>query len=455
MSGPKVVRIVTREEVLATCSVLIRRLDGAITRWHQELERLGLADADDIQAVTRRRERIEALLASDRFVDLQKQASDEIAYLERDVEVKRQAAVARAAQRVRQERRQRENAKALLDELERRGADWKGQPWVDSLRRAAAGELTGDEAEAAWNRGFASLAAPDSGSGHQEITEEQKHLAARLKPFCGGEPSGWKHEDPRLKQVDDALASVEVRLGRQAVQAFGERLRALEDRIREPGFEMRLDTLLLDISVALQEAKLNEALIASAREMVAELGGERCSEDGIERSLQRDIEVAIEARDPARLGELSGAARKLLKDRADARAADARRAAILAGLAELGYEVKEGMATAWAKDGRVVVKNPRLPDYGIEFSGAQDASRLLARTVAFSEGRNIARDRDVETIWCGNFGKLREMVSKSGGHIDLERAEPIGSVPLKVVAIDQSPIHEPSQDSKLLHMSER
>lgn len=455
MSGPKVVRIVTREEVLATCSALIRQLDGAIARWHQEVERLGLADADEIQTVTRRRERIEALLASDRFVDLQKQASDEIAYLERDVEVKRQAAVARAAQRVRQERRQRENAKALLGELERRGADWKGQPWVDSLRRAAAGELTGDEAEAAWNLGFSSLATPDSGSGHREPTDEQKYLAARLKPSGGGEPSGWKHEDSRLKQVDDALASVEVRLGRQAVQAFGDRLRALEDRIREPGFEMRLDALMLDIGGALQEAKLHEALVASAREIVTELDGEQTSEEAVERSLRRDIEAAIEARDLAHLGELSAVGRKLLKDRADARATDARRAAILAGLAELGYEVKEGMATAWAKDGRVVVKNPRLPDYGIEFSGAQDASRLLARTVAFSEARNTERDRDAETVWCGNFGKLREMVSKNGGNIDLERAEPIGTIPLKVVAEGQSSTQEQARESKLRHRSER
>lgn len=124
----------------------------------------------------------------------------------------------------------------------------------------------------------------------------------------------------------------------------------------------------------------------------------------------------------------------------------------MAGLAGLGYEVKEGMATAWAKDGRVVLKNPRMPGYGIEFSGAPDATRLQARTVAFTAERNNLRDRDAETIWCGNFGKLSEIVAKSGGRIDLEQAQPIGSMPLKVVATDQTPMAAESQKSKLRHL---
>jgi hypothetical protein len=37
-------------------------------------------------------------------------------------------------------------------------------------------------------------------------------------------------------------------------------------------------------------------------------------------------------------------------------AADARLRAVLGGLAKLGYEVRESMSTAWAQDGRLVVR---------------------------------------------------------------------------------------------------
>jgi hypothetical protein len=40
-------------------------------------------------------------------------------------------------------------------------------------------------------------------------------------------------------------------------------------------------------------------------------------------------------------------------------AAVERRRAVLEGLASLGYEVSEGMATAWVKQGRVVLRKAR------------------------------------------------------------------------------------------------
>ncbi|YCI88526.1 hypothetical protein M1D99_12320 [Pseudomonas sp. R3-41] len=43
-------------------------------------------------------------------------------------------------------------------------------------------------------------------------------------------------------------------------------------------------------------------------------------------------------------------------------AALARREAVLDGLASLGYEVREGMATAWVETGKVVLrKSPCYP----------------------------------------------------------------------------------------------
>ena len=54
---------------------------------------------------------------------------------------------------------------------------------------------------------------------------------------------------------------------------------------------------------------------------------------------------------------------------------------MLEGLAALGYEVREGMATALAEKGRIVVRKPAATDYGIELGAPQGAARLQVRVV--------------------------------------------------------------------------
>ncbi|BBI42545.1 hypothetical protein ALP64_204920 [Pseudomonas syringae pv. actinidiae] len=41
MSGPKVVRIVTREEIIAICEGHLQRLERAVNRWQTQATRLG------------------------------------------------------------------------------------------------------------------------------------------------------------------------------------------------------------------------------------------------------------------------------------------------------------------------------------------------------------------------------------------------------------------------------
>ena len=68
-------------------------------------------------------------------------------------------------------------------------------------------------------------------------------------------------------------------------------------------------------------------------------------------------------------------------------AATARRKAVLGGLAALGYEVRETLATALAREGRIVVRKPGTQDYGVELAapvdGATDAGarRGVGQTV--------------------------------------------------------------------------
>jgi hypothetical protein len=122
-------------------------------------------------------------------------------------------------------------------------------------------------------------------------------------------------------------------------------------------------------------------------------------------------------------------------------AAQARRQAVLKGLASLGYQVNEGMETAWVKEGRLVLKKTSQPGYGVELGGKGESDRLQIRTVAFrnqTTAGDLPRDRDAETIWCTELTRLEEQFAASGGGIIIERAVPAGVTPLKLV--EESPI---------------
>jgi hypothetical protein len=96
------------------------------------------------------------------------------------------------------------------------------------------------------------------------------------------------------------------------------------------------------------------------------------------------------------------------------------------------------MSTTWAADGRLVLKSATRPAYGVEVSAAGGGERMQMRAVAFDadgSGPDPARDRDAETIWCGDLSTLQEGLSKLGGGLVIEKALPVGATPLKRIAV--------------------
>ncbi len=85
------------------------------------------------------------------------------------------------------------------------------------------------------------------------------------------------------------------------------------------------------------------------------------------------------------------------------------------------------MATAWAQTGRVVLRKPATPGYGLEVGGKADNGRLQLRAVALNANRDSQRDRDIETLWCGEFQRLQALLAAQGGELSVERALGWGS----------------------------
>jgi hypothetical protein len=141
--------------------------------------------------------------------------------------------------------------------------------------------------------------------------------------------------------------------------------------------------------------------------------------------------------DAAALDELLTKIRVAIEGARKAAAAAARREALIEGLATMGYEISEGMETAWATEGRVVLRSAARPDYGVEVAGDAAAGRVQMRAVAFVHGGvgpDAARDTDAEAIWCGEVGALQDRLATLGGGLTIERALAVGATPLKRVA---------------------
>lgn len=105
MSGPKVVRIVTREERIALCEAQARLVEHVLSRFEAERRRLGEFSESDVSTITARREYFRKLLQQEALAELQQQVPLEIEYLDRDLDECQQRIIVKATQR-RQRKRQ-------------------------------------------------------------------------------------------------------------------------------------------------------------------------------------------------------------------------------------------------------------------------------------------------------------------------------------------------------------
>lgn len=230
---------------------------------------------------------------------------------------------------------------------------------------------------------------------------------------------GWiRASEPLLKRLDEAREAQSPRRG------------------------LLLDGLEVETGRVLAEARRATDLMSALRVLLAEM-----AQAGLPIAAFAVSEGAVVADE---IQERLGAAGAVLaRHRAD-EAAAARRAAVMRGLAGLGYEVREGMTTTFAASGRLVVADAARPGYGIEVSGAADGRQFQMRPVAFTAPgapADTARDRDAETIWCGQVSELSKSLTASGSGMEIVRALPIGATPLKRVS---SPGHGAVEEAETL-----
>ena len=432
MSGPKVVRIVTREEILAICEGHLRRLDQAVAQWIAHGRKNGEIHEEEIAATRARQQHLSDLLKQDAFMDLQKKVPDEIAYLKADALRREQLAIEKAEVALKRARQGRENAAALVNALGARGTKVSAD-LLSELELIAKGSGS-DNVEAILARGFTLLVPAET----RGLSDARRNLAAKL---AGDEKSQtfelWKasHKpdspfNALLERVDSQIAEAQILVGPSLTETYISRLRSIEADANDPRCKLLLDSLILDLSNNITSEKKRRDAYERLTGLTAELQG---LESDAVTSLRNQINACTDETAADIIAMLAEKCQSLLDSEMQRKAAQSRRDVILQGLARLGYEVNEGMSTSWASDGRVVLRKPSLPGYGVEVGGQIESSRLQVRAVALSNDRDPARDKDVETIWCGDFSRLQHLVAQQGNNLLIERALAIGQVPLKVV----------------------
>ncbi len=404
MSGPKAFRIVTRAEIIAICRRNLARLDAAIETWTSSCWLNGTIQQADVDKVIARRDELRRLLETDRFIELQKQVPAEISYLQTDAERRAANAAEAEARSKRDGRRTKAAAHALLARFQATGIDVPTQI-RDEL---TASEASSDRLNAAISRGMLLLYPTDQAQG---ATNRQRELADRLgagerrislEEWISQQPASA--EDTTLLRVDDLLGELKG-LGIDP-SPFSARVAALEAEASSRR-ALIADSLLLDLAQMVKDGRERARILGDLRERQAELS-EMSSPEAT--SLRSEIDDALAGRS-ADASELIKRADFLVEAEVRAMAAAERRRTVLEGLASLGYEVSEGMATAWVDGGRVVLRKPANPGYGVELSGGSQSDLLQVRAVGIgnpAEVRDMHRDRDMETIWCGDFMKFGE-----------------------------------------------
>jgi hypothetical protein len=412
MSGPKVVRIVTREEILETCHGQLARVDAAIDEWLRVGKRNGCIDDAAIAAVQQRRDHLAGLIAADRFIDFQKQAPIEEAFIRDDLRCRLAKVTEEQAAARSKERREKQAASAVLKALRAAGTEMEA--------KLESGLERGDPDATA--RGLLLLRP-------KAETRADAALAARLNDGAPVQSFAEWTKAQSGGPDDPAIARIELRIAEIAQFGPVDQEEEWREKIAEAQSVdgARRDLILDHLEVQTgQELTMLRKRSAALSDFTLTIAEARAA--GLETTVWAE---GLDALAPAELDRRRTELAEAIEAARSERAVAARRLAVLEGLSALGYEVNQGMETLWASEGRLVLKSAVRPDYGVELAGNE---RLQLRPVAFESGGcgpDPSRDRDAETIWCGDVTTLRESLAKLGGRLEIERAQPIGAVPLK------------------------
>lgn len=431
MSGPKCFIIVTREEIMAICRRHLSDVDTAITNLQALAERHGRLDRQLESNLEQRRRKLQDLFDSEQYRELQKQTPAHTAFLETEL-TRMKAEVTSAKERARQRRRRvADGARSL--ELAFRNQNQSVSADIAAIVRESqtAAEADLESLEARLATALQGLQAGGSSISADEDLVRRLAVGTStvsLEAWLASRPT--PQVDPRLERL---MAEIEALDEPAEAAPYLARAAALDAETDAARRTLLTDSLMLDLAARAEHRRVTEAARTMLQRALARLA---TIDIAASHALSAKIEQELVSPRFDRAESLAAAASNLFETEIRERAAAARRRAMLEGLAALGYEVREGMATAWVESGRVLVRKPGNANYGIEVAAPPDASRIQARVVRRQgTAPDATRDVEAETLWCDEVERLQMHLEQAGASSHIELARRPGEVPLKVVEL--------------------
>lgn len=439
MSGPKVIDVVPRQQVLDTCKVAISEVDHALADWQRIMDRNMVSAPAELARFKRAREALQGMLARDQFVEIQKAAPELAAAIASSLQQQLAAHTSETLSRQRREQTLRLTAEVVLA----RSRELKIELSKDCFRvlsdAADAQPFIEEALKQALSQANAALYAKE----YSTPSDKQQHLARALgatgEATSAAELLRNAEEtllDPRVSRAASQIAELAETGEVEVAAVFSSRLDKV-NHAATAGDMRQKDLLLASLEVDLAPAvKRAEQVNTLRRDVGFEIAAAQATSDWDVCSKDlTEAEAALQRGDGDSARLLIDRAKALRLSKSKQRAAESSRAAILDGLKELGYEVREGMATQWAEKRQLVVRHAAKPGVALELAGTLDGGRLQARMVALQgSARDPHADKETEETWCNEFDSLKKYVADRGGEIRVAKAVVAGATPLKVVA---------------------
>lgn len=435
MSGPKVVRVVTREELLARALDQIAALEISLERYDKFARSHDVDIEKNISSYRRSISELKGLINKNSWDEISARCAEIGHRIDHDRHSLEVDLTEAAAKDRRVRRRLKDAARTIQREISAQNNSlYKDlEDVVTNVDGATIDEIKHMEATvaAAARAIIKNLVTAKSGDDA---------LAKRLSLGLNHEKYGeWlannaiRNEGRNIGRLDKVLAELRIReiVPAESVVEAISRIQAADANEQDP----LIDSLIIDLSDVLKLHRQLSGISARIEERISRLkrDGSRDAQDliialreGLSSPALNSL-LALETRADEFLA-ISGAREKSVLQRN----------ALLSGLTALGYEVREGMATALVENGRLVVKKPAEINYGVEIVSGGTDGRLQVRMVTFQGDSNPVRDKDAEVIWCGEFSALQAILRSAGHTLNIEKALAPGAVQMKRDMLPQS-----------------
>jgi hypothetical protein len=437
MSGPKVVNIqAIRRQQRRECDAQVGELRSDLRRYIKECESGGKAATEAKDHANALLERLQQMRNSERFSALTQEVNVQRHFYRAEADRLEQNRIETRAATIGREYALQETVNQLQVEL----ANLAGSEARDSAL-AALSSVSGPEALAeAISQALALISGARRESDSNSRVRKIRELAAQFE-----EPDATRTPTCTLKVNADAD---ETRLARcwvllAEIESTGHHVdswrQKAQEALQSASLErpMLVDSLVIEMTSHLRDNRLRAEATRAVELATRELDEVRQSPERtawtarLTAALQDGTEATIAM-------QLVASAREWLQAETNREDACAQREAVLRALAEQGYEVRDGMATALVEKGRVVIQKPNETLYGLELSAPPTGTAFQVRVVATgNEGRSAQRDKEVEQTWCSAFDKVQTSLRKEGFETRLNHASDPGVIPIKTVESGQ------------------